>query len=124
MVEGAVIRATPLDVHAMKRSFTWAALLAAAVLLIGCQPLPADPVPKPVRPTAEEVTKRLFGTCWFETKKVIAGKEDPSEPLGWKFGAKEVGNWQITGELVTYRMFGGATIDVSKDPWRMDILSK
>jgi hypothetical protein len=56
--------------------------------------------------------------------KVIAGKNDPSEPLGWKFSGDEVENWQITGELVTYRMFGGAKIDVSKQPWRMDIFSK
>jgi hypothetical protein len=77
-----------------------------------------------MRPTAEEITKRLFGTCWYEIDKVIAGERDPDGPLGWKFSAKEVENWQITGELVTYRMFGGAKIDVSKEPWRMDILSK
>ena len=56
--------------------------------------------------------------------KVVAGKEDPREPLGWKFGADEVENWQITGELATHRTIGGVTIDVSRDLWRMDILHK
>ena len=98
-------------------------LLAVAVWLVGT-PLPAAPVPKTKPPTSEEVRKRLFGTCWYETGKVVAGKEDPNEPLGWKFGADEVENWQITGELVTDRMFGGATIDMSREPWRMDILRK
>jgi hypothetical protein len=113
----------------MRRAFT-AALLAFVTCLIDWRPLPAaDPAtpaaaPKPKRPTAAEVKKRLFGTCWFEIEKVIAGKKDPNEPLGQKFGPDEVENWQITGELVTYRMFGGAKIDVSKEPWRMDILSK
>jgi hypothetical protein len=108
----------------MKVSFTATALLAAAVWLIGGEPLPAAPIPKTKPPTPEEVRKRVFGTCWYETSKIVAGREDPSEPLGRKFGADEVENWQITGELVTHRMFGGATIDMSKEPWRMDILSK
>jgi uncharacterized protein (TIGR03067 family) len=108
----------------MTRSFTAAALLAAAVWLLNYEAVPAAPPPKPKPPNAEEVTKRLFGSCWYEVDKVIAGKKDPSEPLGWRFAAKEVENWQITGELVTFRMFGGIRIDVSKEPWRLDILSK
>jgi hypothetical protein len=79
---------------------------------------------KPKSPTAEEVRKRLFGTCWYETGKVVAGKKDPSEPLGRKFGPDAAENWQITGELVTDSTSGGVTIDVSRDVWRMDILSK
>ncbi|HVK13330.1 MAG TPA: hypothetical protein VM597_31540 [Gemmataceae bacterium] len=108
----------------MRRSFVATALVATAVCWTVRGPTPAAPKVKPRGPTADEVRKRLFGTCRYETGKVIAGKQDPNEPLGWKFGADEAENWQITGELVTYRMFGGATIDVSRTPWRLDILSR
>lgn len=108
----------------MARSFPMMVLLAVVVWPTNRGLMSADPMPKPKPPGVEKVRKRLFKTCWYETGKVIAGKEDPNGPLGWKFGADEVENWQITGELVTYRMFGGATIDVSQDVWRMDILSK
>jgi len=107
----------------MRRSFTRAALLAAVLCSIHREPMPAAPTSRPKPPTVDEVRKRLFGTCWYETGKVVAGKEDAREPLGWKFGADETENWQITGELVTSHMSGGVTVDVSGDVWRMDILS-
>jgi hypothetical protein len=87
-------------------------------------PIPAASEPKPKPPSVEEVRKRLFGTCWYEMSKTIAGKDDPKEPLGWKFTADGMENWQITGELVTSQTIGNITIDVSKDLWRMDILSR
>jgi hypothetical protein len=92
--------------------------------LIGWGPMPAAPALKPKPPTAEQVRKRLFGTCWYETGRVVAGRDEPDGPLGWKFGADEVESWQITGELTTNRVMGGVTIDVSRGVWRMDNLSK
>ena len=119
-----VIRGTGPGVRGRGRSFTGAALLAGVLGLVDWGPTPAAPLPRPRPPTAEEVRRRLFGTCWYETDKVVAGKDDPAEPLGWRFGADESENWQITGELVTDRMVGGATIDVSREPWRLDILRR
>lgn len=119
-----VIREAVRGARGMRRSFTAAALVAAVVGLIGWGPLPAAPVPRPKPPTAEEVRKRLFETCWYETGKVVAGKADPAEPLGWKFGPDGVENWQITGELTTGRLVGGVTVDVSRGLWRMDVLQK
>src|SRR5687768_14388690 len=95
------------------------ALPAAAAWLTGRLPLTASAVPKSKPPTADEVRKRLFAACWYETSKVVAGKENPNGPLGWKFGSDEVENLQITGELVTDRMAGGVTIDVSAKVWRL-----
>ncbi len=120
-IAGVVLLAVMVGVVTHQADQPWP---AGADWLVGCGPASAAPVPKPLPPTAEEVQKRLFGTCWYEVGKVVAGKKDPDGPLGWKFGAGEVENWQITGELVTDRMFGGATIDISRDVWRMDILSK
>jgi hypothetical protein len=113
----------------MTSCFTSAALLAAVVgWSDGEAPAGAAPKRKPTPSTAAEARERLFATCWCETGKVVAGKADPSEPLGWKFGPDEVENWQMTGELVTHRMFGGATISAAMGApgkvWRMDILSK
>src|SRR5262245_17444458 len=113
-----------MTIHFRRLSMTAVALLAAATWLSARVPLTATPVPMAKPPTADEVRKRLFATCWYETSKVVAGKEDPNGPLGWKFESDEVENWQITGELVTDRMVGGVTIDVSAKAWRLDIVRK
>lgn len=113
-----------MTIHFRRLSMTALALLVTAAWLSDRIPSTASPVPKPKPPTAEAVRKWLFATCWYETSKVVAGKEDPNGPLGWKFGSDEVENWQITGELVTDRMIGGVTIDVSAKVWRMDIIRK
>jgi hypothetical protein len=105
-------------------SITAAALLATTAWLSARVPLIPSPAPKAKPPTADEVRKRLFATCWYETSKVVAGREDRSGPLGWKFGPGEAENWQITGELVTDRMPGGVTIDVSAKAWRLDVIRK
>jgi hypothetical protein len=113
-----------MTIHFRRLSMTAAALLAAAAWLSGRVPLTPSQAPKAKPPTADEVRKRLFATCWYETSKVVAGKEDPNGPLGWKFGSDEVENWQITGELVTDRMIGGVAIDVSAKVWQLDIIWK
>jgi hypothetical protein len=118
------VRGEAMTIHFRRLSMTVAALLAAAAWLLGRVPSTATPVPMAKPPTADEVRKRLFATCWYETSKVVAGKEDPNGPLGWKFGPDEVEIWQITGELVTDRMVGGATTDVSAKAWRLDIIRK
>lgn len=88
--------------------------------------LTATPVPKGRRPTAEEVRIKVFSS-WYEDTSVLAGKPWPEhtvEPLGWKFGPDLVNSWQITGELATSPYTGGAKIDVSREPWQLDIYSQ
>lgn len=110
----------------MTKSVLWLIGLAVAAAVV---PVVAAPVPKAEAKkwTDEEVTKRLFATCWYEVEKTVDGKPWPGHnysPFGWKFGEKATECWELGGELSTSETTGGVVVDVSSDPWRLDVLSK
>ena len=100
-------------------------LLTGIALAVGT--VPAAPVPKVQKqPTDQEVRAKVFGTTWEETDNFVAGKKFPNhrfEPFGWMFSAEGVELWELGGERST-STYSGVKINVSVEPWRLDIFNK